>query len=141
MIQHRKAHIRVLSALVLIAILAGATASAATNYLTKYAEKVSDDAYEAARQAEPVTKLSGENLSLYRLGFAAGYDYALTPESSRAAPEEKKTTYILNTSTKKFHLPSCKSVKQMKEKNKQTFTGTRQQVINKGYAPCGNCHP
>ncbi|MBQ5950953.1 MAG: MBL fold metallo-hydrolase [Lachnospiraceae bacterium] len=49
--------------------------------------------------------------------------------------------YILNTSTKKFHYPNCRSVKQMKEKNKEYFHGTREEVIQRGYEPCGNCHP
>lgn len=51
------------------------------------------------------------------------------------------TTYILNTNTKKFHYPSCRSVKQMKDKNKQEYTGTRDEVISKGYDPCKNCNP
>lgn len=51
------------------------------------------------------------------------------------------TDYVLNTNTKKFHYPSCRSVKQMSEKNKAFFTGTREEVINMGYDSCGNCHP
>lgn len=50
-------------------------------------------------------------------------------------------TYILNTNTHKFHYPDCRSVKQMKEKNKRPYTGTRNEVIAMGYDPCGNCHP
>lgn len=49
--------------------------------------------------------------------------------------------YILNTNSKKFHYPSCSSVKQMSEKNKASFTGTRDELINKGYDPCGRCNP
>lgn len=51
------------------------------------------------------------------------------------------TDYVLNTNTKKFHYPSCSSVKRMSEKNKSFFTGTRDEVIVMGYDPCGNCHP
>ena len=51
------------------------------------------------------------------------------------------TDYVLNTNTKKFHYPSCRSVKQMSEKNKAFFNGTREEVIAMGYASCGNCHP
>ena len=51
------------------------------------------------------------------------------------------TDYVLNTNTKKFHYPSCSSVKKMSEKNKSFFTGTREEVINMGFDPCGNCHP
>ena len=50
-------------------------------------------------------------------------------------------TYILNTNSKKFHLPSCTSVTQMKAANRQEFTGTRDEVIAHGYEPCKNCNP
>lgn len=53
----------------------------------------------------------------------------------------QSTTYILNTNTKKFHRTGCSAVKQMKESNKQTFTGSREEVINKGYSPCKKCNP
>ncbi len=57
------------------------------------------------------------------------------------APGQTGTDYVLNTNTKKFHYPNCSSVKQMSEKNKAFYTGTRDEVIAKGYDPCGNCHP
>ncbi|MBE5972763.1 MAG: MBL fold metallo-hydrolase [Lachnoclostridium sp.] len=56
-------------------------------------------------------------------------------------PPSTGTDYVLNTNTKKFHYPSCSSVKKMSEKNKSFFTGTRDEVINMGFDPCGNCHP
>ena len=49
--------------------------------------------------------------------------------------------YILNKSSKKFHIPTCRSVKQMKESNKMDFYGTRDEAISQGYSPCGNCNP
>lgn len=49
--------------------------------------------------------------------------------------------YILNTNTNKFHYPSCKSVKQMKEENKKEYTGTRDEIISQGYSACKNCDP
>lgn len=55
--------------------------------------------------------------------------------------ESGSVSYILNINTKKFHYPSCKSVTQMKEKNRKEFTGTREEVISMGYDPCGNCNP
>ncbi len=57
------------------------------------------------------------------------------------AGESSEATYILNKNTKKFHYPSCDSVNQMKEKNKQEFTGSRDEAISMGYEPCGNCRP
>lgn len=49
--------------------------------------------------------------------------------------------YIANKNTKKFHYPTCNSVSKMKESNKLYFNGTRDELISKGYDPCGNCHP
>ena len=54
---------------------------------------------------------------------------------------QQGTTYILNTNTKKFHYPSCSSVDEMKEKNKQVFTRNREDVIIQGYVPCKRCNP
>ena len=56
-------------------------------------------------------------------------------------PPSAGTDYVLNTNTKKFHYPSCRSVKQMSDKNKAYYNGTRDEVIAMGYDPCGNCHP
>ena len=63
-----------------------------------------------------------------------------SPESS--SPQEfRLTTYVLNTNTMKFHYPTCSSVDDMKEKNKQIYTGSREEVIHMGYAPCKRCNP
>jgi DNA-entry nuclease len=58
-------------------------------------------------------------------------------QSTDAATE----TYVLNTNTGKFHHDWCKSVDQMKDKNKQVVEATRDEVIAKGYDPCKNCNP
>ena len=55
--------------------------------------------------------------------------------------DSREITYILNTNTKKFHYPYCKSVRDMKEKNKRETTMTREEIIEKGYSPCKNCNP
>lgn len=49
--------------------------------------------------------------------------------------------YMLNTSTKVFHYTTCSSVKQMSDKNKKSFSGTREEVLNMGYKSCGRCKP
>ena len=50
-------------------------------------------------------------------------------------------TYVLNTNTKKFHLPSCSSVKDMNDKNKKEVSCSRDEVIDMGYVPCKRCEP
>lgn len=64
-----------------------------------------------------------------------------TETEEPTTPVSSGTTYILNTNTHKFHYPSCSSVDQMNESNKQEYTGTRDEVIAMGYDPCGRCHP
>lgn len=59
------------------------------------------------------------------------------PEPSKPAG----ISYILNTNSKKFHYPDCGSTKKMKESNKEYFSGTREEIIARGYSPCGNCDP
>lgn len=54
---------------------------------------------------------------------------------------EATRTYILNTSSYKFHNPDCKYIKDMKDYNKMEYTGTRDEILAMGYDPCGVCHP
>jgi DNA-entry nuclease len=49
--------------------------------------------------------------------------------------------YILNTNTRKFHDPSCRSADEIKESNRQTYAGNRKDLIDQGYSPCGICQP
>lgn len=57
-------------------------------------------------------------------------------------PEEGQTfVYILNHSSKKFHIETCDSVLKMKESNKEVFEGNRNYLISIGYKPCGACKP
>lgn len=58
-----------------------------------------------------------------------------------SAPVSTGTEYILNTNTKKFHYPSCSSVKQMKASNKKEYIGSRDDLIAQGYDPCKKCNP
>lgn len=50
-------------------------------------------------------------------------------------------TYILNTNSRKFHNPECRGVRDMKEQNKSSFYGTRDEILAMGYSPCGTCKP
>ncbi len=68
--------------------------------------------------------------------------------SQKTASTVSKTTqvspsarYILNTSSKKFHTPTCQSVTQMNDKNKMSTKAKRETIIKQGYSPCGICNP
>ena len=82
------------------------------------------------------------NVYVYNAQPGVVIDYA-TGESwlEDAEPAEGEMTYILNTNSRKFHLPDCSSVDSMREENKETYTGSRDKLINMGYSPCGQCDP
>lgn len=50
-------------------------------------------------------------------------------------------TWVLNTSSKKFHDPDCSNADNINEKNRDTVKCTRDELIFQGYEPCGICKP
>lgn len=78
------------------------------------------------------------------IDYATGESWETRDSASSALEsqaEEQETDYVLNTSSKKFHLPDCPSVDSMSGKNRQEYHGTREELIAQGYEPCGSCHP
>lgn len=78
------------------------------------------------------------------IDYATGESWETKDSASSALEsqaEEQETDYVLNTSSKKFHLPDCPSVGSMSEKNRQEYHGTREELIAQGYEPCGSCNP
>ncbi len=79
------------------------------------------------------------------IDYATGENWE-TPENETAGnPSSGDTsgqqTYILNTNTRKFHLPDCSGAADIKGKNREEYTGTREKLTSQGYEPCGRCHP
>lgn len=56
-------------------------------------------------------------------------------------PDTISETYILNTNSHKFHRPDCSSASQISDANREEYTGTREELIEQGYTPCGYCKP
>ena len=84
------------------------------------------------------------NVYVYNNQPGVTIDYATG--DSWASDEEpvdtgKQSTYILNTSSRKFHKPDCGSVETISPSNKKSYTGTREELINQGYEACGKCKP
>ena len=50
-------------------------------------------------------------------------------------------SYVLNTNSHKFHLPSCSSVDTISPKNRKDVNESREQIVSEGYAPCKRCNP
>lgn len=63
------------------------------------------------------------------------------PQDSGSLPHDSAQAYILNTNTKKFHLPTCQSAVTMNSSNRQSITENRATLITMGYEPCKQCNP
>lgn len=71
-------------------------------------------------------------------------DAPAIPPSATAQGESTPSPaqdYTVNENTRKFHLPSCASVKKIKPENRQDVHCPREDLIAEGYDPCGICNP
>lgn len=66
---------------------------------------------------------------------SSGYD-----EGSVSEGLDISDGYILNTNSKKIHLPDCSAVDNMSDSNK-AYTDDYDQAISEGYTPCKICNP
>lgn len=73
--------------------------------------------------------------------WESGDDVAEIKDEEIQFESEEDVTYILNTNSKKFHLESCPNADDISTKNRREFTGNREELVNNGYSPCGNCNP
>ncbi len=76
-------------------------------------------------------------------GVTIDYKTGESRLSTQSSPGSEDTLeeYVLNTSSKKFHLPTCTSVNSIKEENKEIYQGSRDKLMAEGYEPCKNCNP
>lgn len=86
--------------------------------------------YRTDRQGTVICRSDGKTVS-----------FAETQQAPGGKEERPAADYVLNTRSKKFHRPACQSVSDMKETNRQDFTGERAKVMDLGYTPCGRCKP
>ncbi len=58
-------------------------------------------------------------------------------------PDQQQTTasYVLNTSTMKFHFPNCRDVPRIAPENYSTSSESSGTLVSIGYSPCGHCNP
>ena len=81
-------------------------------------------------------------LPFIRIDYATGASWAEGEQGEiQSSPTTAGTAYVLNTNTKKFHLPTCASVEDMKPENRTDYTGSREALLDEGYSPCGQCKP
>lgn len=121
-----------------------------------------DNSYGHPHQ-ETMDKLNAADISIFRtdeqgtvvaVSDGSSITWSSAPDTegvsgSEASPDQQTdedltgqtTSYVLNQNTMKFHTPDCSSVAQMKEENCVYFEGTREEIMEMGYTPCGQCEP
>ncbi len=57
------------------------------------------------------------------------------------AQQQTSAQYVLNTSSGKFHRPSCRDVPKISPANYSTSNRSRSDLISGGWDPCGHCSP
>ena len=82
------------------------------------------------------------NVYVYNVQPGIGIDYATGASWAegeqgeiQSSPTPAGTAYVLNTNTKKFHLPTCASVEDMKPENRTDYTGSREASASRKAKP------
>ena len=75
------------------------------------------------------------------IDYATGESHLTEAEAAAGEADSGAFTYVLNTRTMKFHDLGCSGVADIKAENRQTYTGSREDLIAQGYSPCGQCQP
>ncbi len=89
----------------------------------------------------------GINFNIYCYNVSPGYeiDYMtgiVTELDGEGQPVEYgERTYVINTSSKKFHYKSCSGAADIAGHNRKEVRTTRSRLIDEGYEPCGICEP
>lgn len=86
----------------------------------------------------------GVCFNVYCYNVQPGVEIDYTDGSNKPAERTEAQSagaadYVLNTGSKKYHLPSCSGAAQINRKNRADFTGTEAELESMGYSPCGSC--
>lgn len=125
---------------------AGAPPNATGKEASSASTKGSDENARSENTNNTTPKSNAESSQSNQANNATGSSNAKNPsngagsEESSAASSELKE-YVLNTKSMKFHRPTCSSVADIADNNKQEATATRDKLISEGYSPCKQCNP
>ena len=118
-------------------------AAAAYGKIKKEAAVPISYVYEPITKAETGTKETSASESEKVTKDTVTSETKIETKGTLAATETEaqERTYVLNTNTKRYHRPNCNSVPDIKDKNKEVVTTTKEKVEDEGYRPCQRCKP
>lgn len=119
----------------------GAVAAITDTVVSSSLDVSTDDAFEEDVSAEDISdspssfpKTSSKKTSLVSSKTTSVSSKKTSSQTVKSGP------YVLNLSTKKFHLSTCTWAGKIDPENKSS-SNNRSQLINDGYSPCGHCKP
>lgn len=116
--------------------------SVAIDYVTGESWESSETPQVTSKGSATITTAAAARADKAAAGSAGGSNAdAAGSNSAGNQGTSEQQDYILNVKNKKFHKPDCSAANDISSANKQDFTGTRDQLIARGYSPCGICKP
>lgn len=125
---------------------AGTTPNATGKEANNASAKSSNGNACSERTNNTTPKGNTENSQTNQANNATGSSDATNPSNGAGSEEDSATSYgsqeyVLNTKSMKFYRPTCSSVDDIADNNKQEATATRDELISEGYSPCKQCNP
>lgn len=119
-----------------IAELPGISSNASSDTAADTGDVTSDTDEAAPEPADTSAASAAADTSV-----AADTPAADTDQTDPSAGDGTTHTYIMNKESAIFHYDTCPDVQNISEENKLSMTGTREDVMGRGYEPCKNCNP
>ncbi len=108
----------------------------------------SDGSNRLAEGASMEFQMTGNDSTDFQMTGSASTEFQMTGRTVETENVERSVVlpdtdaaYVLNKNSHKFHIPSCDSVRDMKEKNKEYSNKSREEIMADGYDPCKQCRP
>ena len=90
---------------------------------------------------QPASQSQTQQGTKNNAGNAGASGSASGSGSQTASQPANEASYVLNTSTHKFHRSGCGEIKKIHAENRKDVSGNRNDIINQGYTPCKKCNP
>lgn len=73
------------------------------------------------------------------IDYSTGDNWLNESNDAERPSKEDQSRYILNTNTKRIHIPDCSAVDDISENNRMDYIGALNILECEGYTPCGIC--
>lgn len=125
---------RVVLLVIVLLFVCNAFALTQDDLLDMYSPDMDWFSAEEAILAELPEGLTDSEADIFKRGYALGHYAALHPEHVEGM-------YVLNNKTMKFHYSDCLNTLMIDSSNRSHSFDSKEDIIARGYEPCGSCKP